>query len=313
MLFPLRAILPKVSLLVACAGASLALAACGGSSDAPTTSAPTTEGPEAGPVPPDVQVVVASTEIVVGENRLFVSVHDSQRRPVPNAEVRLRFFLLDNEGNAQFRSETEAVFLGRGIPAAQNAYSTRASFTEYGKWGIEAEVSRGGSAPVTARSQFNVRAKGTSPQIGEAPPASRNPTLDDAPIEQLTSERPTGDPDLYRLTIEEALQRPRPLMIVFSTPAFCQTRTCGPQLDAARALKDRYGARMDFIHVEVFERPDLLLQGIGQPTPSPVVLEWKLLTEPWVYVIGADGLVIDRFEGLAPESELERTVLRALA
>ena len=137
--------------------------------------------------------------------------------------------------------------------------------------------------------------------------------LSDAPIEQLTSERPPGDADFYRLAIADALEQARPFMVVFSTPAFCQTRTCGPQLDAAQSLKERHGDRMSFIHVEVFQRPDFLLRGEGQPEARPAVNEWRLQTEPWVFLVDGQGVIFDRFEGFAPEAELEESIARLLA
>lgn len=46
-------------------------------------------------------------------------------------------------------------------------------------------------------------------------------------LEELTTDY-TPDPDLYQLTIAEALITGRPTVIVFATPAFCTSPTCGP-------------------------------------------------------------------------------------
>ena len=37
---------------------------------------------------------------------------------------------------------------------------------------------------------------------------------------------------------------------------------------------------------------------------APAVEEWGLPTEPWVFVVDAEGIVIARFEGLVAEEEL---------
>ena len=121
-----------------------------------------------------------------------------------------------------------------------------------------------------------------------------------------------GDPEFYRLSIADALAEGNPLMIVFSTPAFCGTRTCGPQLEIAEALAEVYGGGMNFVHIEIMERPDLVLTGEAEPVVRAVVREWRLATEPWVFLVDADGLVFDRFEGFSPRFELEASVRRLL-
>ncbi|GIT69223.1 MAG: hypothetical protein Ct9H300mP27_03270 [Chloroflexota bacterium] len=45
--------------------------------------------------------------------------------------------------------------------------------------------------------------------------------------------------------------------VVFATPAFCVSATCGPQLEILTRLKEKYQDRVNFIHVEAFENPHL--------------------------------------------------------
>ena len=157
-----------------------------------------------------------------------------------------------------------------------------------------------------------VTASGFSPAIGQTFPASKNPTTKDVSIEQLTSQRPVGDPDFYTLTIADALQQEKPLMVVVSAPAFCQTQTCGPQLEEAQTLELKYADRMNFVHIETFQRPDLLLEGKANVKVNPVLFELKVQTDPWVFIVDAKGKVYDRFEGYTPASELEASVVRLL-
>ena len=299
----------RMTLLIpAMVAVALVVAACGGgASPIATIATPTAE-----PLPESVQLIVASSEVVVGPNRLLLAIRDGQRRPISNAEAHLRFFLLGGDDESRVRAETDALFVGEGIESAQALYSARASFDTHGTWGVEASITKGGLGPVISRTSFLVQARSFAPKIGDHAVPSRNKTLADAPIEQLTSQRPTGDPDFYTLTIAEAVEQSKPLMIIFSTPAFCETRTCGPQLEAAQALKQRFGDRVNFIHIEVFQRPDLLLQGEGQTRVDPVFLEWNLQSEPWVFIIDSQGRVFDRFEGFASKTELERSVVSVL-
>ena len=281
-----------------------AVASCGSGNGEPTVVLPT-------PTPPGVQIRTASTDITVGPSRLLFGIFDEAGAPLGPAEVTVRVRRTEEEGGATV-TETAALHLGAETPAAAALYSVRLELTDTGGYLVEAEIKREGRASATAVTGFRAKTRYDTPGFGQPAPASVHPTLADAPIEQLTSARPPGDPALYRLTIADALAEGKPLMVVFSTPAFCGTQTCGPQLEVAEALADAYGERMNFVHVEVMERPDLVLAGEAEPVVRAVVREWRLPTEPWVFLIDADGLVFDRFEGFSPRFELEASVRQLL-
>ena len=138
--------------------------------------------------------------------------------------------------------------------------------------------------------------------IGEEAPASHNPTLDDAPAKRITTARPP-DVELLRHSVADSLADGAPFVVAFATPAYCESRTCGPTVDVVDAVRkqfERDGVR--FIHVEIYEgnQPG---QGVNR-----WVGEWKLPTEPWVFVVDGDGVVRDRFEGAVSVEELARSV-----
>jgi glutathione peroxidase-family protein len=56
-----------------------------------------------------------------------------------------------------------------------------------------------------------------------------------------------------------------------------------------------------FIHVEIYE-------GNQPPELNRWVKEWKLPTEPWVFLVGRDGRIKARFEGSVSAAELEAAV-----
>ena len=291
--------LPSKALFAIFAIVALAITACGGGSSAPGTKPP----PDA-----PLQLIVPGSDIVVGPNRLVVAILDAEGSPFGGAEVRLRFYHADGPSPSAIKSEQPAIWLGESLSQAQPVYSSRPSFDAPGKWDVHAVASKDGVRRISAKGRFIVKARADAPNVGDLAPLTRQETLADAPIEQLTSERPPGDPDFYTLTIADAIAQKKPLMVLFSTPAFCQTRTCGPQLDVAQDLKQRYAGRMNFIHVEVFERPDLLLVGQGQAKGRAAVLQWRLPSEPWLFLVDAEGKIYDRFEGFAPASEVEQSV-----
>jgi hypothetical protein len=135
--------------------------------------------------------------------------------------------------------------------------------------------------------------------VGEEAPRSDSRTLDDAPLEDLTSD-PTPVESFYEMTVSDAIES-GPSVLVFATPAWCTTQTCGPMLDQVQEVAPEY-PDLNYVHVEVYEnihvtdREDLVL--------VPAVEEWSLPSEPWLYVTDESGMVTAAFEGALSDEEL---------
>jgi hypothetical protein len=108
------------------------------------------------------------------------------------------------------------------------------------------------------------------------------------------------------LTVADVLMAHRPFVVAFSTPLFCQSRMCGPVTDVVAQAYERHRSRAEFIHIEPFDLPTARTQ--GRLALTPVAQEWRLPSEPWVFVVGADGKVAARFEGLVTLEELSAAV-----
>ena len=138
---------------------------------------------------------------------------------------------------------------------------------------------------------------------GDEAPASESRTLDDDDLANLTTD-PDPDPTLYEMTVAEAVSS-GPSVIVFATPAWCTSQTCGPMLDQVKDVKSDYPS-LNYVHVEIYENinvtdsADLIL--------VDTVVEWGLPTEPWLYVTDGDGTVIAVFEGALSDEELKRAL-----
>ncbi len=131
-------------------------------------------------------------------------------------------------------------------------------------------------------------------------PASETRTSDDHALEAITTD-PDPEPAFYEMTVAEAVSNGTPALLVFATPAFCQTAVCGPTMELVKeAVADR--PQLDVVHIEIFENVDS--DGAGRLVEVPAVIEWGLPSEPWVYVVDADGIVVARFEGAVGVSEL---------
>jgi hypothetical protein len=100
------------------------------------------------------------------------------------------------------------------------------------------------------------------------------------------------DPELHRWTIREAIRQGRPAVVVFATPVYCISRFCGPVVTAVEDLARRYADRAVFIHVEIWKRFDTQ---VNEAAAAWLTLPDGNLVEPWLYLIGPDGVILDRW------------------
>ena len=177
------------------------------------------------------------------------------------------------------------------------------------------ETTMADGTAINAKGAFEVKANSETPALGQAAPRSVTPTLDSlndvSELATITSANPP-DPDLYRLSVDQALDSGKPLVLVFSTPAFCVSATCGPQVDVVSQVKEKYQDRANFIHVEVFKDPHLIEGGRPVGGTVPAVTEWNLPTEPWTFIIDDEGRVRAKFEQFTTAEEIEAALLDIL-
>jgi hypothetical protein len=136
---------------------------------------------------------------------------------------------------------------------------------------------------------------------GEPAPASETRTSTEYPDLAIITSDPEPDPAMYEVSVADAVGDGTPAVIVFATPAFCVSRTCGPLLDQVKALRPDYPG-IDFVHVEIYE--DLQVSAPEELTVIAATAEWGLPSEPWVFVVDAAGVVSATFEGAASDAEL---------
>ncbi|MGH3132520.1 MAG: TlpA family protein disulfide reductase, partial [Gaiellaceae bacterium] len=143
-----------------------------------------------------------------------------------------------------------------------------------------------------------------APDVGDAAIASDTPTLSSTgeDTSSLTTRTPP-DESLLRYSVAESLEAKVPFLVTFATPKYCTSRTCGPSVDVVEEAAQRFeDERVRFIHVEVYEGNDPA-KGYNR-----WMQEWRLTTEPWTFVVGGDGRVVERFEGAVSVNELEESV-----
>jgi hypothetical protein len=146
-------------------------------------------------------------------------------------------------------------------------------------------------------------------QPGETAPQSETRTSAQYPDLPIITSDPDPDPAMYEVSVAEAVSDGTPAVIVFATPAFCVSETCGPLLDQVKVLRPDYPG-VDFVHVEIYE--DLQVESFEDLTTVPATEEWGLPSEPWVFVVDESGLVTASFEGAASDAELRAAIDAAL-
>ena len=257
------------------------------------------------PQEPEVSVIVVTTDYGLGSNRVVFGLVDREGTPVRGTEVQVRaLYLPPGENAGEVRDTATAKFRQWPI-GAQGVFTTNLDFNTAGIWELQVDTINAAGNAVTARGAVQVQPETSTPSIGQPAPASVTPTGDQVDdLASITSStRP--DPDLYRLSVHEALGAGKPSVIVFATPAFCVTATCGPQVEVISQLKERFSDRANFIHVEVYENPNLIKEGRPAGGLVKAVSEWNLPTEPWTFIMDQDGLVQAKFEAFTTFDELE--------
>ena len=253
-------------------------------------------------------VILGTPDLAVGTQRVAFVLSDAQglvRLPVANLTT--GFAGDDAAGTttlARFYAFPEGV---RGI------YVAELTFDRPGEWTLTVGFPRPDGTPGGTSFPVAVAAQALAPAVGDLAPASRNRTLRDAESLHQLSTGAEPDPALYERTIEEALAERRPLVVVFASPGFCTNALCGPQAEVASALRERYGERASFIHVDLYENPDAIRTGgLEVAVETPLLEEWGLQTDEWTFVIDADGVVAARFEAFTTEEELEQALIAVL-
>ena len=281
-------------------GGFLALAAAVACSSS-STSTPVPQGPQ-------LNTILVTQDLTLGKNRVAFGIIDEDGLPVRGQEAQVRaLYLSPGDTAGEVRDTATAKFV-RWPSGAQGVFSAHLEFNTAGNWRLEVEATTDDGRAVTAQGAFQVFPEPKAPGLGQPAPASVTPTVDDVDDLSTITSSTKPDPDLYRLSVHEALAAGKPLVVVFATPAFCVSAACGPQVEIVSELKERFSGRANFIHVEVFENPHLI-EG-GRPTGGFVgaVAEWKLPTEPLTFVVDEAGLVRAKFEGFATLEELDEAL-----
>ncbi len=191
--------------------------------------------------------------------------------------------------------------------AAAVVYSTELTFPHDGEWRLAALVKEDGEMKGTPLSGAVIVGEfHRIPKPGQKAPVIHTPTGQDAggDLSRITTRNP---PDTQnKVDYAEALGK-EPIVLLFATPQFCQSRVCGPVVDVAEQAKQEYGDKAAFIHMEIYKDNDPA-QG-----PRPQVRAFHLPTEPYLFSIDRRGVVRDAIEGAFGLKLMHEAVDKAIA
>ena len=309
----------RVRGLVCSAAAALAaslLAGCGGGGyGSPTPSTTARPGSVAAILAKpgaNVTAVPGDAAFVPGPIRLSFLLIGGDGSPVERPIARV-WVATDDEAVPFVR--TTAALEPIGIPGASEAaslgetriYVAHFSVPRVGIYTVVVEPV--GGRPVQAELHIQVTATIDAPEVGSRAIASRTPTISSThgDLTRLTTRVPP-DRSLLLYSVADSIAAHAPFVVVFATPKFCTSRTCGPVVDVVEAVAKRFArSGIRFIHVEVYRDND---PGQGF---NAWFKQWHLTSEPWTFLVGTDGRIKASFEGSVSVRELSATVSRLLA
>jgi hypothetical protein len=251
-----------------------------------------------------------------GRNRFAFGLFDRGNKQIADLKVALYASRgLDEPARGPYVARFEPITLRGRFVSRQTVDDPDAARSVYV---AELPLSRSGGYTVVAVAEFDNRFVVTSPMQVMVNDRSKVPAPGDRAIRVHTPTRSSvgGNieeidtripPDsMHEVDLAEALVRHRPVLLLFSTPALCQSRVCGPVTDVAEEVKSEYGEQMDFIHMEIYVDNEV------EKGPRPQFRAWHLDTEPFAFAIDRRGIVAERLEGAFSVRELRAAVRKAL-
>ncbi len=270
--------------------------------------------------PSELIVSPAATVFYRGENRFPFYVSHKDRSQIANVEVALYFAKAPaptmakggKEANAEAGSTSpEATVIGP-FPAAIESLATRPAFRartttsdpnaasvvyvtnvdlpSNGQWRIAALIKQGKELTATLVPSVMVGEFSKVRRVGERAPLIHTPTPSGVggDLSKITTRVP---PDTQNQVDYADVFGKKPIVLLFATPKFCQSRVCGPVVDVAEQVKKVYGNKAAFIHMEIY-RDNEPSKGL-----RPQVKAFHLPSEPWLFAIDRHGIIRAEIEG----------------
>ena len=253
----------------------------------------------------------AMSVLRVGENRFAFALFDTARGQIEPDAVAVYFAETNGRGlRGPFVARKESLrvkpqFMSRQTQAdledVQTFYVADVEVPKKGRFTFTALAQIDGQMVAASQLGMLAGAKGGPPDVGEKAIKVNTETPEDVGgnLAKIDTRLPPAA-ELHEKDFADVLGK-EPVVLMFVTPQLCQSRVCGPVADVGLQVKSS-NPDVVFIHQEVWEDNDIQ-KGLREP-----VAKFRLVTEPWTFLVGRDGRIVERFEGALSVRELEAAV-----
>jgi hypothetical protein len=256
------------------------------------------------------------SQLEPGNNRFGFGLFDRGRTQIADAPVAL--YVAKAGGGkasgpylARYESlKVEPQYLSRGVSndpdAAKSVYVADLKLPGAGRYEMLglARLDDRLVAATPAGPAMSVVKKSEVPAVGERPPRIHTPTTASVGGNQAKIDTRQPPSTMHNVDFADVLGK-KPVMLLFATPALCQSRVCGPVVDIAEQVKARDEGGAAWIHMEIYN-DNTVDKGF-----RPQVSAFHLPTEPWLFAIDRKGRVAARIEGAYSARELEAALRKA--
>jgi hypothetical protein len=321
--------LVALSMLVAACGNSSSGSGGGSSSAAPPASSADFPSPKGksllqlkaglGPGP-----VLAPTVSIVnpGRDRYGFGLFDRARKQIAQAPVAL---YVERSGS----SKVSGPFLARDLPldvkpayqsetvakdptAAKSLYVTTLKVKKPGDYAVLGVAKLDGRLVATDPTYMGVGKPSEVPRVGQQAPVIDTPTAQSVGGDVSKIDTRVPPDSMHDVNFADVVGK-KPVVLVFATPALCQSRVCGPVVDIAEEVKAEDKGKAAFIHMEIYNGNKIgqgCLDGtrLQNQCLRPQVVAYHLPTEPWAFAIDRRGKIVARLEGAYSHDELAAAV-----
>jgi hypothetical protein len=261
---------------------------------------------QAGPVlAPSVSLLTPGT------NRFGFGLFDRSRKQITDAAGAVYIAKTENSRAygpyvARWESlEVKGHYLSKTVAtdpdAAKTLYVADVPFKKVGKY-VVLGLFRLDNRLVGAGTTVKIVKGSNVPKVGDRAPKIQTPTK--SSVGGDLSKIDTRDPhdDMHDVNFADALGK-RPIVLLFATPALCQSRVCGPVVDIAEEVRHaRPSDDVAWIHMEIYNNNQV------NDGYRPQFLRYHLPGEPWLFTVNRKGKIAAEIEGAFSASELEKAV-----
>jgi hypothetical protein len=206
---------------------------------------------------------------------------------------------------------TKPAFQGKTTTEEPNVatviYSSQLTLPVEGEYRPAVLIKEKGGLRQKLLPSINVGEFAKIPRPGEKAPSIQTPTASSVGGQDLSELSTRVPPDTQnKVNYAEVLGK-EPILLLFATPKFCQSRVCGPVVDVAQQAQHEFEGKANFIQMEIYNDNDPS-KGV-----RPQVREFHLPSEPWLFAINREGVVSAAIEGAFGTELMDRTVEKVIS